>query len=177
MWAIGCLLFGRLHINLYAFEHELLAAITGGALLSLAVFILCALNAARTPVFLVLGLSTLALNWRFGARSAGHLPPVPASWKWLFAIPFALYAILYLSNSLAPEISPDGAAYHLGFVFRYFREHGFHRLTTNVLGSFPEGLEMLFLFAFAFGRHSAAATVHCCYLLALPLLMLSYASR
>jgi len=44
-------------------------------------------------------------------------------------------------------------------------------------GNLSEGAEMLFLFAFAFGRQSAAATVHCCYLLALPLLMLSYARR
>ena len=98
-------------------------------------------------------------------------------WKLLFAAPFAIYAILYLSNSLAPELSPDGQTYHLGLVYRYFREHGFHRLTTSIYSNLSLGIEMLFLFAFAFGRHSAAATVHCCYLLALPVLMLSYARR
>ena len=177
MWALGKLLFRFLRIHLHSTEHDLLAAVTGGAMLSLSVFLLCAFNAARTPAFLVLGIAALALNMRFGAAHAGRLPALPPLWKFLFAAPFAFYAILYLSNSLAPEISPDGVAYHLGLVYRYFREHGFHRLTTNMYANLPLGLEMLFLFAFAFGRHSAAATVHCCCLLALPLLMLSYARR
>src|SRR5580698_2576495 len=177
MWSMGRLLFRRLGITLHAVEHDLLAFITGGAILSFSVFILCAINAARTPVFLVLGIAALALNWRFGAASAGRLPPLSRTWTLLFAAPFAFYALLYLSNSLAPETSPDGQAYHLGLVFRFFREHGFHRLTTNMYANLPLGLEMVFLFAFAFGRHSAAATVHCCCLLALPLLMLSYARR
>ena len=158
-------------------EHDLLAFVTGGALLSFTVFLLCAIHAARTPVFLVLGIATLALNWCFGARADGGLPALPRLWKVLFAAPFVFYALLYLSNSLAPETSPDGQAYHLGLVYRFFREHGFHRLTTNMYANLPLGVEMLFLFAFSFGRHSAAATVHCWYLLALPLLMLSYARR
>jgi hypothetical protein len=177
MWAMGRLLFRRLAIRLSAVEHDLLAFITGGALLSFVVFILCAINAARTPVFLVLGIAALALNWRFGTGATGRLPRLPLPWTFLFAAPFAIYALLYLSNSLAPEASPDGQAYHLGLVYRFFREHGFHRLTTNMYSNLPLGLEMLFLFAFSFGRHSAAATVHCCYLLALPILMLSYARR
>ena len=177
MWALGRLLFQRLHIHLHAVEHDLLAAVTGGAILSFSIFLLCVINAARTPVFLVLGLAALVLNSRFGAMSSGRLLPLPPLWKFVFAAPFAFYAVLYLSNSLAPEASPDGQTYHLGLVYRYFREHGFHRLTTNMFSNFPLGLEMVFLFSFAFGRHSAAATVHCCYLMALPLLMLSYARR
>lgn len=177
MWAMGRLLFRRLGISLHAVEHDLLAAVTGGALLSFSIFILCAINAARTPVFLVLGVTAIALNWRFGMGATGRLPRLPSFWMFLFAVPFAFYALLYLSNSLAPETSPDGQAYHLGLVYRFFREYGFHRLTTNMFSNLSLGLEMVFLFAFAFGRHSAAATVHCCYLLALPLLMLSYARR
>ncbi len=177
MWAMGRLLLRRLGIHLHAVEHDLLAFITGGALLSFSIFMLCAVHAARTPVFLVLGLAGLALNWRFGAASVGKLPALPALWKFLFAAPFLFYALLYFSNSLAPEASPDGVTYHLGLVYRYFREHGFRIVTTNMYSNLPLGLEMLFLFAFAFGRHSAAATVHCCCLLALPLLMLSYARR
>ncbi len=177
MWALGRLLFGRFQIRLHALEHDLLAFVAGGALLSFLVFMLCAAQAARTWIFLVTGIVILALNWRFGVRSAGSLPKLSPFWKSLFAVLFVLSALLYLSNSLAPEISPDGQAYHLGLVYRFFREHGFHRLTTNMYSSFPLGVEMLFLFAFSFGRHSAAATVHCCYLLALPILILSYARR
>lgn len=177
MWAIGRLLFARLEIRLHAIEHDLLAFITGGAALSFCLFVLCALNAARTPVFLVAGIAALALNWRFGAKPKGQLAAMPPFWKWLFAALFAAGAIVYLINSIAPEFSPDGQTYHLGLVYRFFREHGFHRLTTNMYASIPLGVEMLFLFAFAFGRNSAAATVHCCYLLALPVLILSYGRR
>jgi hypothetical protein len=177
MWAMGRLLFRSLGISLHAVEHDLLAFITGGALLSFFVFILCATNAARTPIFLVMGIAALVLNWRFGMDATGRLPRLPLFWTLLFAAPFLFYALLYLSNSLAPEASPDGQAYHLGLVYRFFREHGFHRLTTNMYSNLPLGLEMLFLFAFSLGRHSAAATVHCSYLLALPILTLSYARR
>lgn len=177
MWALGRLLFARLRIRLRSTEHDLLAFVAGGAILSILVFILCSIDAARTWVFLVLGTAALVLNWRFGASSDGTSKALPASWKLLFTVPFIIYALLYISNSLAPEISADGQAYHLGLVYRFFREHGFHRLTTNMYSNMPLGVEMLFLFAFSFGRHSAAATVHCCYLLSLPLLILSYTRR
>jgi hypothetical protein len=177
MWAMGRLLFRRLGLSLNAVEHDLLAAVTGAALLSVSIFILCAVNAAFTPVFLVLGIAALALNWRFGAGATGRLPRVPLLWTLLFAVPFAFYALLYLSNSLAPEHSPDGQTYHLGLVYRFFRQHGFHPMTTDMYADIPLGLEMIFLFAFSFGRHSAAATVHCCYLLGLPFLISSYARR
>ncbi|MGD1072976.1 MAG: glycosyltransferase family 39 protein [Bryobacteraceae bacterium] len=175
-WALGRILFHRLGIELKRTEHDLLAAVAGASLLSLAVFILCALKSARPPVFLWLGMIPL-LVIRRTRHPSDPLPPLPQLWKALFAAAFAFYALLYLSNSLAPEISPDGAAYHLGLVARYFRLHGFERLTTNMYANLSQGMEMLFLFAFAFGRHSAAATVHCCFLFALPLLIVSYARR
>ena len=52
-------------------------------------------------------------------------------------------------------------------VARYWREHGFHPIVWNLYASLSEGAEMLFLFAFAFGRHSAASMVHFAFLLAL----------
>ncbi|HEX4275400.1 MAG TPA: hypothetical protein VHZ74_08610 [Bryobacteraceae bacterium] len=178
MWAMGRLLFRHAGIALYAGEHDLLAGVTGGAVLSLTVFILCAAGVARTAVFLGMACSALALYWRFArGNKRRRFPELPRFWKLLFAGLLAIYAVLYLSNSFAPEISPDGQTYHLGFVYRFFREHGFHRLTTNSFGNLSLGAEMLFLFAFSFGRNSAAATVHCCYLLALPLLIVSYARR
>ncbi len=179
-FALGRLLFRVLGIHLRRGEHNLLAGVMGTPLLSLLVFVLCALRVATPPVFLTLGLlsiGTAVLVFRKERHKAEPLPPISAYWKSLFLIAFALYALVYLSNSLAPEHSPDGSSYHLGLVNRYFRDHGFIRLTTNVYGSLSQGVEMLFLFAFAFGRHSAAATVHCCFLFALPLLMLSYARR
>ena len=89
----------------------------------------------------------------------------------------ALYVVLYLSNAMAPEASPDGAGYHLGLVARYLREHGFVRITDNLYAAMPAGVEMLFLFAFAFGRHSAAALVHFAFLAALVWQVFSYGRR
>ena len=181
-WSIGRFLFARLRIALRRMEHELLAAVTGAAVLSLLVFLLCAVNLARIPVFWAVGLTAVGLNWKFGIQTAGHHTddrsfPLPRLWKWLYALPFAFYALLYLSNSLAPENSPDGQAYHLGLVYRYFRLHGFERLTTNMYSNLSQGMEMLFLFAFSFGRHAAAATLHCCFLFALPLIIFCYGRR
>jgi len=176
-WAIGRLLFHRLRISLFSFEHDLLAGATGAAILSFTVFLLCAVNAARAPVFLLIGLGAIALSVRFGAVRGARLPALPPFWRILFVVIFGFYACVYLSNSLAPEVSPDGQTYHLGLVYRFLREHGFHRLTTNLYSGMPLGFEMLFLLAFSVGRNAAAATVHCCFLLALPLLILSYARR
>ena len=172
-WALGLLLFRRLGIVLRPVEHDLLAALAGAAILSCAVFLLCALKLARTPVFLGFGIGLIALARPMWGRRGALWARLPL----LFLIPFLFYAVIYLANSLAPEFSPDGSTYHLGLVARYFRQHGFERLTTNMYGNLSQGLEMLFLFAFAFGRHSAAATVHCVFLLTLPVLMLCYARR
>ncbi len=177
-WSIGRILFSRLRISLRRVEHELLAGITGAAILSLVIFLLCALHIATIPVFWAVGLAAIAVNWKFGAASQpGAAAPLPRWLKWLFTVPVVYFAVVYLSNSIAPENSPDGEAYHLAFVYRYFRQHGFERLTTNMYGNLSQGMEMLFLFAFSFGRHAAAATLHCCFLFALPLMLLSYGKR
>ncbi len=171
--ALGLILFRILGIHLRYGEHSLLAGICGASLLSVAVFLLCAFKLARTPVFVGLGIVAVAGaalgRWRVRLRA----PRI----SFLFAIPFAFYGVIYLANSLAPEFSPDGATYHLGLVARYFRQHGFERLTTNMYGNLTQGMEMLFLFAFAFGRHAAAATVHCIFLLTLPVLIVLYGRR
>ena len=41
------------------------------------------------------------------------------------------------------------------------------RITDNLYAGLPAAVEMLYLFAFAFGRHSAAACVHLSFLIAL----------
>jgi hypothetical protein len=177
-WSIGRVLFARSGIALRKLEHELLAGITGAAVLSLIVFLLCAMHLATLPLFWIVGVGAIALNWRFGVAAANDpITPLPRLWMWLVTLPFIFYAGLYLSNSVAPENSPDGQAYHLGLVYRYFRQHGFERLTTNMYSNLSQGMEMLFLFAFSFGRHAAAATLHCCFLFALPLMLLSYGRR
>ncbi|MBI3693474.1 MAG: glycosyltransferase family 39 protein [Acidobacteria bacterium] len=78
---------------------------------------------------------------------------------------------------MAPEISPDGAGYHLGLVSRYLREHGFGRITTSMYAMLSQGTEMLFLFAYAFGRHSAAKMIHFAFLLATAAAMVWFGRR
>jgi hypothetical protein len=97
--------------------------------------------------------------------------------KYLLLAVFASYCLTYWMNAMAPEISPDGSTYHLGLVARYLREHGFHPITWNLYASLSEAAEMLFLFAFAFGQHSAAAMVHFAFLLALTWMVFAYGKR
>lgn len=155
--------------------------VAGSALLSLAVFVLCCLGWAWPPAFLALG-AAIGLAWKFWcARTAptaagkndGPRPAVPR----ILLLFFILFSILYFFSAMAPETSPDGAAYHLGLVGQYLRWHGFHRITWTLYASLSQGMEMLFLFAYAFGRHSAAAMVHFAFLLALAWQMWSYGKR
>lgn len=177
--ALGKFLLRGLRLRLYREEEHVLAFVAGSALLSALVFGICAAGVARKGVFLCLGLVVLAIAWRrgFGRPLERRLPPMERSWRYLFLAVFAVFFVLYFFNAMAPEISPDGTGYHLSLVSRYLREHGFHRLTTNMYANLSQGLEMLFVFAFAFGRNSSAALVHFLFLVALPLLMLSYARR
>lgn len=145
--------------------------VSGAAILSLLVFAFCSLGLAYPLIFLAAGMLPLS----FGAsllrnRDAGQ----PVQWsgpqqfsKHLLLLIVAAYFILYFFNAMAPESSPDGAAYHLGLVGRYWRDHGFHQNRDSIYGMMPGGVEMLFLFAYAFGKHSAAAMVHFAFLLAL----------
>ena len=90
---------------------------------------------------------------------------------------FSAFTFLYFFNALAPESSPDGMSYHLGVVAKYQRTHGFPRITTDIYASLSEGIELLFLWAFEYGRHSAAALVHFSLFVALVFLILSYGRR
>jgi 4-amino-4-deoxy-L-arabinose transferase-like glycosyltransferase len=49
-------------------------------------------------------------------------------------------------------------SYHLSEVLIYQRAHGFPRITTDIYANLSEGIEMLYLFAFEFGKHSAASS-------------------
>jgi hypothetical protein len=151
--------------------------VTGAAVLSVTVFAICALGVAYWWVFLLIGAG--ALLW-------GRPPGLPFSGKGFTSkgqagrpilLVFAIYFVLYLAHALAPEASPDGAGYHLGLVGHYLRAHGFFRITDNMYAGLPAAVEMLFLFAFSFGKHSAAAMVHFAFLLALVWQIYRYAQR
>ncbi len=177
--ALGKLLFRGLKLRLYRTEETLLAFFAGAACLSGIVFALTAAQLVYKGTFLAVGaLAIGAAVWKGLYKDAGDpLPPLPRLWKILFGLLFALFAVIYFTNAMTPERSPDGSTYHLGLVARYYREHGFRRITTNMYADLSQGVEMLYLYAFAFGRHSAAALVHFSFLATLPLAMLCYARR
>ena len=177
--ALGTLVLRSLRIRLYRLEERLLAFVTGSALLSVLVFVFCATHLVYKGVFLAAGAVALgAAIWRGDHRaSTESAPPVPRLWFWVFGSIFAVFTVLYFFNAMSPEKSPDGTAYHLAFPADYYRAHSFVRITRNMYANISQGVEMLFLFAFAFGRHSAAALVHFSFLAALPWLMLCYSRR
>src|SRR5579864_46226 len=177
--ALGRMLLRALSIRLFRQEEHPLAFVVGAACLSLMTFLLCAIGLARRGVFLVAGIAVLALAIRRGAHrpSGESFPSLPSFWKWFFCAIFSVYFVVYFFNAMAPEMSPDGVSYHLGLVSRYLRAHGFERISTNMYANLSQGVELLFLFAFAFGRHSAAALTHFAFLIALAWAMLCYARR
>jgi 4-amino-4-deoxy-L-arabinose transferase-like glycosyltransferase len=158
----------------------------GAAALSYIVYACLLAGVANRALFAGLGICALATLW-VGNRSApetamrpgenrrhsllrcGMLePPAEPMGRYatvLLGAIFAAYGLLYFFHALAPEIQPDAYTYHLGLVREYDRLGRFpHRIGFYEM--LPQGLEMLFLFAFAFGRHSAAKLVHLAFLAA-----------
>ncbi len=143
----------------------------GAAAESIFVFLLLLLHLAHWGVFLALGAAAILAAWR-GAITNGGAPAasdpirIPrAAW-----VIFAAYGVWYLVNALAPETIADGIAYHLGLPNEYLRLGGFpdHITFYDVV---PQGMEMLYTVAFAFGRHAAAKLVEFAFFLAtLPLI-------
>jgi hypothetical protein len=177
--ALGKMLLRALKLEFFRAEEHVFAFLCGAACLSTLVFALAMLRLIRPGIVLSFGLAVLAAAvWRGAHRPRGKpFAPLPRFWKVVFVAVFAIFGAMYLFCAMAPETSPDGAQYHLGLVARYFKAHGFYRITTDMYASLSEGAEMLYLFAFAFGRHSSASMVHLAFLLALPLAMLFYGRR
>ncbi|HEY6391972.1 MAG TPA: glycosyltransferase family 39 protein [Bryobacteraceae bacterium] len=176
--ALGALLFRILAVRLYRLEEPLLAFVAGSGLLSAILFVLCTVNMARASCFLAIGVIAIAAAlWFRGRRDRDNLPSLPKAWSITFSILIAAFSVWYFVNALAPEMSPDGMAYHLWLPAEYARAHGFVRIPTSIFANFPQGMELLFLFAFVFGKHSSAALVHFSFLAALPWLILCYGRR
>ena len=173
-WFLGTWLLERLRVRLTGLEALVFAYGAGMTALSLTVFLLACAQALYPPVLLAL-FPLSAWLWR---RTSGDTeepdiknpPPV----FWLVAIP---YAGLYFIHALAPEITSDGAGYHLELIQRYSREHGFPAITTNIYAFLSQGAEMLYLFAYTFGGDSAPKLVHLDMLGATVLAMFSFGRR
>jgi hypothetical protein len=178
-WALGMLLFRKLSLAFGVWEERLLAFVAGSACLSAIMFLLSATRLVRRGILLVLALAIIGYAVYCGAfRSTGkRFTPLPQVWRWVFGVCFAAFTYVGFFNALAPEHSPDGMSYHLGEVLKYQRAHGFVRITTDLYSNLSQGIELVYLFAFNFGRHSAASVVHYTFLVVLVFLILSYGQR
>ena len=167
-----------------AFPRTVLPAavrfVNGGVLFSCSVFVLLGCGVGYAPAFLVLSgllvslvirihsrLGTAPLRTqrvpRLGSipwlvRTFPGTPPLPRM-HWYFRLILAAYGLLYLIYALAPEIQPDAFGYHLRLVSEYVRLAAFSS-RIGFYDMLPQGMEMLFVPAFALGGASAAKLVH-----------------
>jgi len=178
-WLCGRIVLRWCKLPLGRAEENLFAYAAGAAVYSNLLFLLASLRLVYDATFLVLAVLLGAAAWWSGAlRPSGHvLPPAPRLWNVLLYAGMAAFGIWYVVHAMAPEMSPDGSSYHLSVVGRYYREHGFVKLTSNMYANLSQGMDILFLGAYAFGRHSAAALFHASFLFALPLLMAVFGRR
>jgi hypothetical protein len=146
-WAIGALLMRRQ-------PAEIQLGI-GAVALSFAIFVLLTCGLGYWWAFLVLGGIPIGLaGWKI--RGDGQrIKRDRLSYVALLLIPYGAW---YFVNALAPETQADGITYHLGLPLQYLRHGGFaDRITFFAM--IPQGMEMLYTMAFAFGRHSAAKLI------------------
>ena len=183
-YGLGAALLNRLthlHRSLAVGELRLFRFALGATVLSLCVFALCAFGLVYDLSFVVLVLAATWIYWRWGrdpVKETVHMPRFgERRWCALLAIVSIPFGALYFINALAPEILPDATLYHLGLVTEYYRHHGFADITWSFYAFLSQGMEMLYLFAYAFGRHSAAKLVHFAFLAATLVAMLLLARR
>ena len=177
--AIGKMLLRTARAKLVRSEELFFGFVLGAACLSIIVLLLGVLGLVYSWVFLIVGCAAIAAAYVSGAMrfTSERPPPLARPWLVFFACFYGLFAVLDLGNALAPETSSDGTMFHVALPALYVRQHAIPAITSNFLASFSEGMEMLFTFAFSFGKHSATAMVHLLFTLLLPLGMLSYARR
>lgn len=177
-WCCGQVVTARFGLGLTREERPLYSLVLGAAMLSLLLFAMAALRVVSDASLLALAAGLGLAAWRWGRGSnEDSLPALPRIWRWIFGVAWGGFAVIALLHAMAPEMSPDGSSYHLGIVARFYRAHGFMPIPHLMYGQMPQGFDILYLMAFAFGRHSAAALVHCSFLLVLPWLALRIGQR
>ena len=178
-YATGAILVDWAKAPLKRIERFPLSFVLGASVLHLIIFAILTLKIAYRPV--LVGLLAVPIGWavwKGSWRIKGEpVEPLSTPLKFFYGAIFGVFTVLYFFHAWAPESSPDGSAYHLGLVARYLRVHGFEQVTTNMYANLSAGVEMLFLPAFAIGKHSAAALVHYAFLVALAMAMFAYGRR
>ncbi len=169
--------------GLHRYERIPLAFVVGAACLHLIVFLILILQLGYWPLLTAVLLAAIGAAWKTGSwRPTGPAAGLDAqaldrSLRILLGLAGGAFFVVYFIYALAPEHSPDGATYHLGFVARYLRDRGFEPVYTNLYAMLGQGMEMLFVPAFAIGRHPAAALVQLCFSVATAWMILNFGRR
>ncbi|MBC7925615.1 MAG: glycosyltransferase family 39 protein, partial [Bryobacteraceae bacterium] len=179
--SLGLITLKSLRLQLRRGETLPLAFVLGSAFLSTIIFFFLTFSIVKPWTLGAVSVIAIAVcihrrAWRLAINEEPHVP-IPSMWRWVFGLALFVYGGYTFIYALAPETSPDGVAYHLGTVDRYFRAGGFQWYTGNMYANLPMGVELLFLHAYSFGRHSAAALVHWQFLMVLPLAVLAIGRR
>jgi hypothetical protein len=161
-------------------ESLALGYVIGSAITSTLTLLLGLLGAIRELTFIVATILSLLLliqqrKW-FRDLPKISISSVPWPIRAILLVALLSYGVLYFRQALAPEMSPDGTVYHLGLVNLWAYAGRIYRI-ADIYAALPQGMEMLFLFAFTIGRHSAAALIDLSFLFDLPVLMLLYGRR
>jgi hypothetical protein len=145
----------RLGLAVSVLEELALCWIAGAALFSLAILALAAAHWIQPPVLAALGVGGIVAGWFAppGRRLASPIPIPPA-------VVSAIFLAVYFVAALAPSLDSDGYRYHLGFPRLYIDAGGLIPVTLDFYSAFPQGIEMLYLFALAFGGFSVANLLH-----------------
>jgi hypothetical protein len=178
--AFGLLAVRWLRMEVGRWECVCLGYVMGSAITSTLTLAIAWLAWIREAVFVSLTLAAVFVLWRLAPWWRGLKPTridsIPVFFRWAFGAAWVVYGVIYFRYALAPEVSPDGTAYHLGLVNLWHHARRLYWL-PDMYAALPDGMEMLYLFAFSIGRHSAAALVHFSFLMVLPLLMVLYGIR
>lgn len=178
--SFGLTALRALKCDLEKCESLALGYVAGSAITSTLTLALGLLGAITGLTFAAVTALSLLLMWRqrkwFAGLASTSIRSVPWLVRAILLVTLLSYGVLYFRQALAPEMSPDGVEYHLGLVNLWAHAGRIYRI-KDMYAAMPQGIEMLFLFAFAIGRHSAASLIHLSFLFDLPVLMLLYGRR
>lgn len=180
-FALGLAATCLLRLSLTHTEKHVYSLVLGAPITSLAIWCLGMLHVLYRGVFVAFLVLSVAGAFAVSRRPSPAVIPARPHWPSRQRIVFfsisLVFGLSYLLVALAPEVSPDGSRYHLGLVARALRQHAFTPLATSFYAGMPQGAESIYLIAFAFGGHSAAALVHYAYWMLLPWIALCLFQR
>lgn len=176
---LGLLILRFLKVDSVGIERLALAYISGSGPLSLIVLGLASVGLARWEMYLFAFALCLPAAFKYRLYRIGKQSSASGSLlcRSVYVAAVVVFSCVYFLHAMAPEASPDGSYYHLGFVALYDDAHRLVRVPDNMFAHFPQAVEMLFLHAFSVGRHSAASLVQYFFLISLAALIYSYGRR